>query len=788
MGKIFRLAMANIRKGKGQASSFILIILIGALMLYLGMVTAFEYVDNFDKKAEQLCSPDLVFSAQTDSREFTEEFTGRLLEDGRVAEVESGPALIADCKFSYGGGEQNRVGVVLDKSRDVRLAKWAMVEESGLTGEYAIYLPYLFQTAGVSGIGDDFDITFARLGLPEEEITFTVAGFYEDTYFSTINNTTTGFLMDHEGYERLAEALGDSVRGTLVSVNAVNAEDAERIVSNYKTIMKELLPAGRIGDSSHYEVVKSARTITSSIGSIVIVAFSILLIAIALVVVKFRIGNSVEEEMQNIGALKAIGYTSRQIILSFLIQFSFLALIGSLLGLLGGFLVLPLLSHMFATQTGILWKLAFSVPAALATVAGIQLPVLLVAFMSANRVRRLHPITALRFGVTTHSFRRNPFPLEKARGSLNLLLAAKQLAHNKVRSFLVGAIIAVVTFTAVFAGVLYMNISVKEEIFLNLTMGDTVNVRLRAETEEYAAELLAEVRAEENVKKSFYYFEGTAVCEDDYEVYCYVADDFEQVENRGWNYKGRFAKYENEVCLGGLLAKKLGKDVGDTLTLRLNDVEQEYLITGLIQGSNYLGQDLCLTGDGYRRLAENFRYTDISVYLREGTDSAAFIEEMEASSDNIALSINREALVKSSMGIYSVIIGILAKIIDLITALVVVLVLYLVIKTTLNRQKRELAIKKAIGFTTGQLALQNACSFLPVIMAGSAVGCVGGYLLINPFLSLLFARVGLVKVEFLIPAVMLAGIFTAITGVGFTVSLLVSGRIRRITPYTLLCE
>lgn len=788
MGKIFRLAMANIRKGKGQASSFILIILIGALMLYLGMVTAFEYVDNFDKKAEQLCSPDLVFSAQTDSREFTEEFTGRLLEDGRVAEVESGPALIADCKFSYGGGEQNRVGVVLDKSRDVRLAKWAMVEESGLTGEYAIYLPYLFQTAGVSGIGDDFDITFNRLGLPEEKMRFTVAGFYEDTYFSTINNTTTGFLMNHEGYERLAEALGDSVRGTLVSVNAVNAEDAERIVSNYKTIMKELLPAGRIGDSSHYEVVKSARTITSSIGSIVIVAFSILLIAIALVVVKFRIGNSVEEEMQNIGALKAIGYTSRQIILSFLIQFSFLALIGSLLGLLGGFLVLPLLSHMFATQTGILWKLAFSVPAALATVAGIQLPVLLVAFMSANRVRRLHPITALRFGVTTHSFRRNPFPLEKARGSLNLLLAAKQLAHNKVRSFLVGAIIAVVTFTAVFAGVLYMNISVKEEIFLNLTMGDTVNVRLRAKAEEYAAELLAEVRAEENVKKSFYYFEGTAVCEDDYEVYCYVADDFEQVENRGWNYKGRFAKYENEVCLGGLLAKKLGKDVGDTLTLRLNDVEQEYLITGLIQGSNYLGQDLCLTGDGYRRLAENFRYTDISVYLREGTDSAAFIEEMEASSDNIALSINREALVKSSMGIYSVIIGILAKIIDLITALVVVLVLYLVIKTTLNRQKRELAIKKAIGFTTGQLALQNACSFLPVIMAGSAVGCVCGYLLINPFLSLLFARVGLVKVEFLIPAAMLAGIFTAITGVGFTVSLLVSGRIRRITPYTLLCE
>lgn len=788
MGKIFRLATANIRKGKGQASSFILIILIGALMLYLGMVTAFEYVDNFDKKAEQLCSPDLVFSAQTDSREFTEEFTGRLLEDGRVAEVESGPALIADCKFSYGGGEQNRVGVVLDKSRDVRLAKWAMVEESGLTGEYAIYLPYLFQTAGVSGIGDDFDITFNRLGLPEEKMRFTVAGFYEDTYFSTINNTTTGFLMDHEGYERLAEALGDSVRGTLVSVNAVNSEDAERIVSNYKTIMKELLPAGRIGDSSHYEVVKSARTITSSIGSIVIVAFSILLIAIALVVVKFRIGNSVEEEMQNIGALKAIGYTSRQIILSFLIQFSFLALIGSLLGLLGGFLVLPLLSHMFATQTGILWKLAFSVPAALATVAGIQLPVLLVAFMSANRVRRLHPITALRFGVTTHSFRRNPFPLEKARGSLNLLLAAKQLAHNKVRSFLVGAIIAVVTFAAVFAGVLYMNISVKEEIFLNLTMGDTVNVRLRAKAEEDAAELLAEVRAEENVKKSFYYFEGTAVCEDDYEVYCYVADDFEQVENRGWNYKGRFAKYENEVCLGGLLAKKLGKDVGDTLTLRLNDVEQEYLITGLIQGSNYLGQDLCLTGDGYRRLAENFRYTDISVYLREGTDSAAFIEEMEASSDNIALSINREALVKSSMGIYSVIIGILAKIIDLITALVVVLVLYLVIKTTLNRQKRELAIKKAIGFTTGQLALQNACSFLPVIMAGSAVGCVCGYLLINPFLSLLFARVGLVKVEFLIPAAMLAGIFAVITGVGFTVSLLVSARIRRITPYTLLCE
>ena len=97
-------------------------------------------------------------------------------------------------------------------------------------------------------------------------------------------------------------------------------------------------------DSNDYASVKSARTVTSSIGTSIIVGFSVLLLLIALVVVNFRIKNSVEEEIRNIGALKALGYTSSQLIGTFLMQFTVLSLAGGLLGIICSYVVLPSLS------------------------------------------------------------------------------------------------------------------------------------------------------------------------------------------------------------------------------------------------------------------------------------------------------------------------------------------------------------------------------------------------------------------------------------------------------------
>ena len=157
---------------------------------------------------------------------------------------------------------------------------------------------------------------------------------------------------------------------------------------------------------------------------------SLLLLLVSLVVVNFRIRNSVEEEIRNIGALKALGYTSRQLIGAFLAQFLLLALGGVLLGILCSLPVLPGLAAMFASQTGIVWNNPFSPLAAGMTLLAVEALVGAVAFLSAVRIRRLPPIVALRTGLQTHSFRRNPLPLDRGNRPLTLSLAGKQMARS----------------------------------------------------------------------------------------------------------------------------------------------------------------------------------------------------------------------------------------------------------------------------------------------------------------------------------------------------------------------
>lgn len=788
MEKIIRLAMASMRKNKNQSISFCVIMMISALLFNIGLITIFDYNRNFDKKAEELCSPDIVIAAQNKNLEMMHDFENRLLQDSRTQQLEKQSILIGNSEFEYANGIQNHIAILFHKEENITLGKWSIVEEiEGISEsiEHPIYLPYLFQTGGNYKIGDIFKISFYTGEASKQTFSFTVAGFFEDTFFSTIYNTTTGFLLDEKEYHDMKTKLSDSGMGTLYSAKLKDREANETYVSHHVSMLKEAMPNAII-DSNHYEVLKSARTVTSSIGAMIIIGFSFLIIAVSLFVVKFRISSSIEEEMQNIGALKAIGYTGKQIILSFLIQFIILAFIGFLVGTVLSYFLLPLVSLVFAIQTGIVWKQEFSLLSLISTFFCIELPVMIVSMLTAWKVRKLHPIIALRFGVPTHNFKHNPIPLEKSNGSFLLSLAGKQFFHHRKQNLFIGIIIFGVTFATIFASVLYCNL--KEDDFLKFISGEVSDALVEGATEETTTELLREVREMDSVEKAFYFYRSTITCEESYEVFCYVLDEFELVENPDWNYKGRVPKYKNEVSINGLLAQKLGKKIGDVITLSLSGKEQEYLITGFIQGSNYIGRDLCMTKIGYQRLAENFWYPTISVYMKQGEDTKLFLEYLEDSSSNMISYNNTGEIIKSSLGIYQIIVGILAIVIDIITFVIVSLVLYLVIKTMLIRQRKEMAIQKAIGFTTKQLALQNAFAFFPVILLGALLGCIFSYFGLNPFFSLLFSNIGLMKMNFAIPILLLVGTFFAITILGFIISFFVSIRVRKITPYSLMSE
>ena len=113
-------------------------------------------------------------------------------------------------------------------------------------------------------------------------------------------------------------------------------------------------------------------------------------------------------------------------------------------------------------------------------------------------------------------------------------------------------------------------------------------------------------------------------------------------------------------------------------------------------------------------------------------------------------------------------------------------VLYLLVRTIVSNKKRDYGILKALGFTTGQLILQTALSFMPAVILSTVIGVIVNSFIINPLAALFLKDIGIVKCTFTVPVG-----YNVMAGVGmilaaFGITCLLSVKIKKITPRALL--
>ena len=122
------------------------------------------------------------------------------------------------------------------------------------------------------------------------------------------------------------------------------------------------------------------------------------------------------------------------------------------------------------------------------------------------------------------------------------------------------------------------------------------------------------------------------------------------------------------------------------------------------------------------------------------------------------------------------------------TVLLVVLVLYMVIKSMLTRRRGEFGIYKALGYTDRQLMEQIAISFLPASVGGTLAGSLAACLSVNRMASLLFEQLGISEMNFVVEPWLILLMAFALVVFAFAVSMVLAGKIRGITVYGLLTE
>lgn len=780
MRKCFLLARANLRRAKGETAAIVVLILLAAMMLNLWLMLSMDYKRNFDRYHDKLNAEHVTLAVDGEGEELRDFLVRTIKEDERTTEFSLDDSMHMVGTFEYNGGELNSEFIILDKqtalSRSV--GRLEIVEEGNFVSSASgVYMPILYKSDEIE-IGKTIQISIGS-----NQISYMVCGFFNSVMLGSHNCAMCELVLTEDKYNELEET-GYAPKSILCSVRLKDKAESENYEAMLKNAVSSQYPDVR-AISNSYALVTQSRYISQMICSGIVSAMAFLILLIALVVMSSNIINYIGENMKNLGALKAVGYTSRQLRNSLLLQFLGLTLFVAIAGAGISYLCFPAVNAMMVSQTGIPYAVRFLLLPFLITLMILSGTVALTVWMSVRRIQKVEPIVALRQGIQTHNFTRNYVPLEQTKAPLNAALALKTMLSSKKNNVVICVTMLVLSLVVVFSGVMIRNVIMDMTPFLNLIVGETADscINVSAEAEK---EFLQKMNKDKRVEKVYLYHAVEVRHVGGIALTATIVEDFSETNNPDVISFGRAPKYDNEIAIAVKYAKEEGLAIGNEIAITSEGKEARYIISGFTQISNNLGKDCLLTRSGYERIGK-LQHCSYYLNLSEGTDIEAFhLEVKEWFDSKINVTINVAATIQGVASVYVSLMTVIVMAVLLLSLIVITFVLYLLVRTLLGNKKREYGILKALGFTTRQLILQTAFSFLPTMIVSTIVGIVVSCFVINPLIALFLNSIGIVKCNLIVPVylIMIEGIGLVLFA--FAMICILSLKIKKIAPRALL--
>ena len=161
--------------------------------------------------------------------------------------------------------------------------------------------------------GDTITFPIAKGG---QDISLTVAGYYEDPFMGSSMIGMKGFLISEKTYEEILSVIEESGMDALARDGSmIHMETAEGIiVSEMNRVLSTNTPLSMYTEFIHSgETIAGFMMILQNAFSALFAAFAVVLLGAALAVMGHSISGLVEQEWKNFGILKTIGFTGRQL-------------------------------------------------------------------------------------------------------------------------------------------------------------------------------------------------------------------------------------------------------------------------------------------------------------------------------------------------------------------------------------------------------------------------------------------------------------------------------------------
>ncbi len=797
-----KLIKSNFKNDFSHMITFFLIMVLSVFLFHSGIMIFVGYSNVHKEKVKEYNWSDvMVISALKDSdMEKIEEIisTSDVIESYEKQypiymdfTLERGAAVEGDSKNAFDTSKQGLYILPYGEWGEIDAPHFSEISDEEY--ENPIYLSIYMNTNTFKlKLGDSVDLM-----VNDKYYTFQVAGFYEGILSNGLGLTYVKPSLYEEWKHDKEEAYNNKIRQmqekdstvealtfTLFNMKVTEGTDPMEAAAQLSRAFDEHdITAVAQGVDEFITVFKLMQNMIAAM----LMAFALIIAGISMIIIYFRISNSIEQNIVNIGAIKALGYTSSQIRRSMIIEFTLTSMVAFITGIIGSYLVMPTFEYMMRSQSAIVWDHAFDPVSFLCTFILIIGTVVVVSTISTKNIKKLDPVIALRFGINDHSFKKNRAPIERTPGPLTWIMALKSLIGNTKQNlilFVVTLSIGMVTTFSAFIAYNCVYDPMQLYRLLNLETGD---VMLSMNNDDIGT--YNDVKAIPEVE-AMWWVDNAQFNVGGYSVVGVITEDWDDVPDVNI-LEGRSPKYDNEIALGGVIADTLGVGIGDEVTVTYGTTEKRYIITGIEQYSNQMGKDLSMTVDGARHLGYEARISVYEVNVKDHSVANArkVVEKADAMlGDKLGSYLNVvEALSSGSIDIIAIA-GAMVFAIVLISVLVIILSMNLLVKTLIIKKQKEIGIKKALGFSSNQLRTELVLSMLPQIALGAAAGAVIGLMYSNKILAGLLVSVGVLRSNMLIfPWMGIVAVIFAVV-VSFVIIWMISARIKRISAYSLITE
>ena len=466
--------------------------------------------------------------------------------------------------------------------------------------------------------------------------------------------------------------------------------------------------------------------------ALLLMIVSICLIIIALIILKFTISFTISEEYKEIGIMKAIGIPSTGIRVLYLVKYFTLSILGALIGFCVSFPFADMMMKktretIVVSQDG---SVMLSIISALAVIA----VVMFFSFRATRNIKKFTPVDAIRNGSTGERYKKKGIlKLHKSGAQPVFFMAVNDILSGLKRFvimlvvFCIGILLIMVilsTVSTLKSGKLVRWLGVTEsEVYLSSTKNitdyhndngkellrnDLNKIREIVSENGMPCIVKAEVIFKYSIKKGDLATNST--------TFLGVNTDTNDYDNY---LEGSAPQNTNEIAIHYALMEKIGAKIGDKVTLTDQDGSREYIISGTMETMTNMGEGIRLYQDDDR----NYNYMNGIWGIQIDFTDDPSEKEVEKRIEKIK-ELLPDYKVMTPGGYTDKVIHAASYmdetkgIILIVVLFINILVVVLMEKSFLTKERGEIACLKAIGFKNSSIVIwQTLRVFIVLILS-----------------------------------------------------------------------